>query len=530
MQRRHAISITIWLLVLTLLSALLTVESGTTGPLLALLVIGGGIIASGIAYWLWKRPVRGLYVLFSAACAIDVDYSDKTTNGYFIAHYLPFWQDFTAWTHVHIVTSVAELLMALLLVIWVLKGVAERSTRWRRGTLALPVVLYMLMVLVGELHGVGTGGSVTVSLWELRGQIYMVVVYVLACNLINSRRDINALMWILVLAVGFRAIEGTIRYFLYYRGHVQQVVDVFPHEQAFFFNAFITFAGVLFVYGGSRRLKRVVLLLLPFVGFIDLATDRRAAVAALGVGAILFLICTLVAYPPRRRLVGTILLVLGIGFPPYYLAFQHKSGTLATPARAVASMFHPDSRDAASNQYRISENYDIMSTMRSSTASAIIGYGFGKPMLTPQPLPDISMIYVWWNIMPHNSILWVWMRLGTIGFILLWFMLCTAIIQSMKLMRRLRDPQLQSLALFIGLMLVQEVIFGYLDLQWTNYRNLVSVGLLFALISRIAMIAAKENSLSPDAKSGSVRHARRLDTSQVGTLAVVNHRLVRKSA
>ena len=69
---------------------------------------------------------------------------------------------------------------------------------------------------------------------------------------------------------------------------------------------------------------------------------------ALGVGFILLLVVTAAVDPVRRRLVGLILLTLAVAFPPYYLKFQHSSGTLATPARATASNFTPDPRDAAS--------------------------------------------------------------------------------------------------------------------------------------------------------------------------------------
>lgn len=504
---------------------------GSAGVLIALLLLGGLVIAAGLAAWLWQSPIRGLYVLIGAAAALDVDYAPTfSSNGYFIAHYLPFWMDITAYTNVHIIISVAELFMALLVVVWLLKGVAQRNLSFQKGTLMLPIGLYMAMILVGELHGVGTGGSLTTSLWELRAQIYMFLIYVLACSLIKTKAEVNKLAWILILGTGFRAIEGTIRYFIYFRDHVQQVVDVFPHDQAFFFNAFITLTAILLLYGGSQRLKRTALLLLPWVIFIDFATDRRAAVAALGLGLLLLLIATVVVNPASRRTARAILIALAVVFPPYYVMFQHKSGTLAAPARAIASNFHPDPRDAASNQYRTSEDYDIMATMRSSTVSTLIGYGFGKTMLTPQVLPDISQFYKWWNVMPHNSILWVWMRMGTIGYILFWIMIGTAIVQAMSLLRRLRDPRLQGLALFIGLMLLQEVIFGYLDLQWTDYRNLVTVGLLFALISRVAKIAAEDGSLAPEDEGQDSPAERTTGRTTPGALAVVGGRLKRVEA
>lgn len=525
-ERRRLIRAILILTAVTALTLALYDLLGNTGVLIGFVGIGGAVVVAGLAAWLWQRPLRGLYVLFGAAVVVDVDYTDTTVNGYYIAHYLPFWQNFTAWTHIHIITSPAELFMGLFLLIWLIKGIAHRNLHFDRGSLMRPLGLYMAMILIAEFHGITTGGSLTTSLWEVRGQVYMFVAYVLVCNLVKTRRAINTIVWILIVGAGFRAVEGTIRYLLYYRGHTLQVVDVFPHEQAFFFNAFLTMTAILLLYGGPARMKRVALWLLPFVLFIDLAVQRRAAVLALGIGLVLLLAITYVAQPARRRLVGRILLLLAIGLPPYYLKFQHSSSSFAEPARAIASNFQPDPRDAASNQYRISEAADIMATMKTSTTNSIIGYGFGKPMITPYALPDISKIYVWWNIMPHNSILWVWMRLGTLGFLLLWFLIGTALVQGTTLVRRLRkDMPLQGLALFIVLMVAQEIAFGYLDLQWTNYRNLITVGVLFALISRLSRIATQEGLLSPTDAHPHTPTAIKPGLPNVRSLGVVNGRL-----
>lgn len=527
-ERRRLLRGVIALVAISVFALLLDELLGSTGVLFGLVFIGGAIAVAGLTVWLWQNPVRGVYVLFAAAVAIDVDYTVTTENGYYIAHYLPFWQDFTAWTRIHIIVSPAELFMVLLLIIWLIKSTGNRNFRFQKGSLMLPIGLYMGMILVGELHGVGTGGNLTVSLWELRPQIYMLIAYILACNLVRTRNEIMKLSWILLIGAGFRAIEGTARYFTFFRGHVQQEIAVFPHGQAFFLNGFLTLTAILFLYNGPRKMKRVALWLLPFVLFIDLATDRRAAIAALSLGTLLLLFVTLIVNPARRRLVGIILVLLAVTFPPYYLKFQNSAGTIAVPARAIASQFHPDPRDASSNQYRIDEAFDIMSTMKSSTTTELIGYGFGKPFQTPHALADISQIYVFWNVMPHNSILWVWMRLGTVGFLLLWLMIGAAILQSLRLARRMRDPWLQGLAVFVALMIVQEVVFGYLDLQWTDYRNLVTVGLLFALISRLAKLAEQERSLAPD--DTQTRPPAKATVSAARSLAVIDGRLKRISA
>ncbi|MGI8968680.1 MAG: O-antigen ligase family protein [Chloroflexota bacterium] len=509
MQKRgqaRSVAYGIGLLAITALALFPFLLGDSVLPPLLTAGLCGVILTCAILVWIWRAPARGVYVLFGAAVLLQAEASPSFYTD-FLGSYLPFFEDISSWTPVRLVFSIAEVFIVVALLIWVLKAIARREFHFNKGSLMLPLGLYMLMILVGEVHGIATGGNITTSLWEVRAQVYMLAAYVLTCNLVKTRSPVDILLWILVLATGFRGIEGTIIYFTQLHGTGVGGAYLFPHEQAFLFNAFLTLTIVLFLYGGPRRLKQTALFLLPFVLIADLASRRRTSIAAFFVALAALLLITFVAQPKRRKTIVWILVVLAIVFPPYYLAYQNKSGTLAEPARAVASNFHPDPRDASSNLYRVSEDADIMVTAKTSP---IIGVGFGKPMLTPYPLPNISKIYVFWNILPHNSILWVWMRMGTIGFLLLWFLLGAAVVQATSLVSRLRDPALAGLAVFICLMIVQEVFFGYLDLQWTNYRNLIVIGVLFALISRLATWAKEDDESVSRSATGPSGRTRRL--------------------
>ncbi len=446
------------------------------GAFIAQVLLVALIVGSAVAVWIWRHPERGIYVLFGASTVLPMYYSNAFPD--YVGQFLPFFLDISMWTHTRLIVSVNELFMALVLLILIIKSRHGRA-RFDGGMLMLPLGLYMLMVGISAVHGLLSGGTMYLVLWEIRAQVYLFVAYILTCSLIRSRDQVWALFWILVIAVGLRAVEGTIRFFVMARGHAQ---ELYPHEQSFFFNGFLTLYLILLFYRSPPRLRRVATYFLPFVAFITLANERRAAIAALGVAWIALGLIVYVTRPEHRNLIRAIAITLAIVFPPYYLAFQHQNGSIALPARAVASFVSPTARDALSDQYRNNEDADIRFTMKTSP---IYGYGFGKPMLLPYPLPDISKIYVFWNIMPHNSILWVWMRLGTIGYLLFWFLIGQGIIVSLGLARRLRDPRLQGIAVFVALMIVQEVIFGYLDLQWVKYGNLIAVGVLLGLLSRL---------------------------------------------
>lgn len=461
----------------TVLSAWLLLQSVNA------VAIVGALAVPIVLVWVWRRPVRGVYVLLAAAVIQETAFGQSYPDD--LGRSLPFFQDLSTWTHVKgLPYSLSELFMVFVLLAWLLKDVAARRLRFDRGSLMLPLGLYMALILVGEVNGLLTGGDYTLSLWEVRGQAAILVLYVLTCNLIKTRRQVDALVWIILLGASVKGAQGVFRYVVTLHGSLGGSRQLFEHSQSYFFNAGITLTLVLFLYAGPRRMKLVALPLLPILVATDLANQRRAAVLALAVGLLAVCLITLVVYPARRRVIVIVLLAVTALWQPYYATFQKTPGLIGEPARAIASNSAPTPSDASSNQYRAYEDADILYTMRTSP---IIGYGFGKPFLTPYGLIDVG--YVFARIAPHNSVLWVWMRLGSIGYLLFWLLIGTSIAQAVRLAGRLRDPYLKGLAVLISSLVMQEVIVGYLDIQWTGVRNLITVGVLFGLLSRLTVVA-----------------------------------------
>ncbi len=423
--------------------------------------LGAVVLAPAALYWLWERPVRGVYILFAAALLQETDYGSVVYPDD-LGYYTPIFQDIATWSHISGISfSIAELFMVLMLLIWLLKGLAARSFRFDKGSLMRPLALYIALVVIGEGHGLATGGDFKLSLWEVRSQAYMFIAYVLACNLVRTRKELNVLVWSVIVGGGIKGIQGCVRYYLEPHGHLETLLS---HEQSFFWNAALTLTAILFLYGGSRRLKTAALVFLPFILIADIANNRRAGVVALGVGIVTLLVVTVVAHPARRRVALAILCLGAILWLPYYSVYKTKDGLIAEPARAVYSNSHPDPRDASSNLYRDNENADLIFTMKSSLLNEVIGFGFGKRFYTPHSLDVISGAYIFYNLLPHNSILWIWMRVGSIGFFIFWVLIATAIMQAMQLAIKLREPYLKGLAVFIGVMIMQQILRGYCPL------------------------------------------------------------------
>ena len=476
--RLRTICAVLLLLLATLVAALLLYgyPSRAVPLILALVAVPFALVV------LWRYPVSGVFMLFGATMILETTIPARIF-GDDILHNVYFFEDIQTWAGFRGAPfSLAEAFMLLVAFVWIARAVAERSFHLDLGTLFLPLGLYTAMVVAGELHGMFGGGNFTLSLWEVRPSAYLAVSYVLTCNLVRTRRHLETLIWILVLGTGLKGVQGVVRYFVTPGGRLANGDSMFPHEQAFFFNLFLILVPIVFLYGGSRRLRAVLLLFLPFVAVSDLAMQRRAAILAIAVALILLLLLTAVTHPGARRWAVAALVLVALIFPPYYYTYQDGYGIKSEPARALSSLNSPDARDASSNLYRQNEDKDIMANARTNP---IIGVGYGKLMATPYPLADISAADPFWNLMTHDSVLYIWMRLGAIGFFLFWWLMAAAIAAACKALMTLEDPHLRGLALFVVLAVVQQVIFSYLDLQWVNYRNMITLGVFFALIGKL---------------------------------------------
>jgi O-antigen ligase len=121
--------------------------------------------------------------------------------------------------------------------------------------------------------------------------------------------------------------------------------------------------------------------------------------------------------------------------------------------------------------------------------SPVIGIGFGIPMAVIFPMADISYVYPLWNYIPHNTLLWIGMRMGALGYAAFFGLLAMAILQACRQLVTRKDPLITSLAAFAVAAIVAEMIQGYTDLQLDTYRNLIALGVVLGVINRLPELA-----------------------------------------
>ena len=385
-----------------------------------------------------------------------------------------------------IVTPV-EMLLMLAVLVWLARGIAERRIRLRASPLGVGVMVVVLFALAMEMFGLARGGVFNISLWELRPFLYVGATYLLASQLVGRRAALEAIMWAIVIGTGLKGLEGTER--------VITLADVVPkpeaileHDESFFFSVYIVLTVALWVFGKRGWLRRMATLMLPLVVVADLGNNRRAAWVMLPAMLLALAVVAYVRTPEHRRAIATVVGVLLVIGSAYVLAFRNSASLAGEPARAVWSQFQPDPRDANSNLYRQLENANLAIDIR---AAVFTGTGFGVPIAHPIPLYDATNIDPLINFIPHNNILYVWLRFGTLGAIAFWWMIGAAIVAACRLARHPdRDFGLFGTLALVAVMawLVQ----GYLDVGITSFRIVLLVGTTLGALAAAHRIAAKE--------------------------------------
>ena len=112
--------------------------------------------------------------------------------------------------------------------------------------------------------------------------------------------------------------------------------------------------------------------------------------------------------------------------------------------------------------YREFERYDLWYTIRSDP---LRGLGFGRQFYQPITLPDISF-FVFWQYLPHNSILWVWIKTGFLGFVAMLYLFARTVQRGAITVARVTDPNHLAFSIAALGYVIMYIVFAYVDIAW----------------------------------------------------------------
>ncbi len=429
--------------------------------------------------WIIAVPVRGLQVLLAAAISIEIfplGFPDSLTDR------IPVFENLNNSLGLNGISATpAELLMGLLLVLAFTRAEPAVRARLYNGRLFGPYLLFLLAVLLGEIHGLLNGGDLNKSLWELRPQVYGFVAFVTASLLIRSRDDLVWLAAVAVAAILVKAVIGDVRYFIVLNHSLGTHETVLGHEDSFFLALLPMGALASFIWQGWSRTLKLLALVCPIAVVALLANQRRAGIAAMFGGlAVITLLAIRFNATHRRRLIIFAVITSAAVAIFLIIFWNDQYGVIGQLVRPVRSQFDPTYRDYLSNIYRDAENVNLKVSFQTNR---LIGMGFGMPFLIVVTQADISNIYPLWNYIPHNTLLWVGVRMGLVGSVTFWVLIGFALLEVCRAQSVQRDRFVLMLAALIGGAIAAELLVAYADLQLESYRNMIVVGLLFGVLN-----------------------------------------------
>ncbi|OLB57076.1 MAG: hypothetical protein AUI01_05325 [Ktedonobacter sp. 13_2_20CM_2_56_8] len=465
-----------------------------------LFVLGGLTVGFGLvlgiaaslasAALIVRWPLAGVYI--AAGCAVLIEEAPLPTPILTDRLYIYYWPPSLE----GLIERPIGFLFLFILFVLVCHRLLKHQKMLEGGALLLPFLLYLLCVAGGVLHGLTSGGNLKITVVELRPFWYLFISYLLAYNLVTRISHLRGFFWIVILGAGIKGLQGAYIDFVVLHGNLTGVDVTMSHEESFFFAALLVLLMLLCLHHHYRPQLYAALLALPFVVIALIANQRRADYVALAMAIPVAWMLIFWAKPHARKRLLVIMLigvVLGIG---YVATFSHSSGWFARPAHDIVSAISPestDTRDTYSNLYRSIENNDLKYTVQQSP---VFGLGFGKPYLQPVPLtsifPGIFAADEYYGYVPHNNIYWVWMRLGAIGFFAFWYLIGAIIVRGCLIARRLRDPYLQLVAIYIIAVVFIEIVVAFADYQLFLYRNVIYVGLLIGILMKLPALDEKK--------------------------------------
>ncbi|MBF6599308.1 MAG: O-antigen ligase family protein [Dehalococcoidia bacterium] len=457
----------------------------TAGGALALLVCAG-IVVLALAV---VKPISGVYAVMIAALLGDFHINDP--------NYAAGARLYKSLAPVGISLTPVELVLFAALLGLAIRLIYDDEVRFRAGSLLLPIALFVAAIALASVVGISRGANMATLRQELRGLVYVPVLYLLLTNLLTRREQWMRLMWVFVAFANIASVENIYRYY----GDVAttsyslkvSLALAFAHEDSLLYAAAIVLLTARLVWSRNimREWKCIALMLLPLAAM--LVMRRRAGLVALD-GGIIVLCLVLIREKLRTFLVLVPLGLLAMGLV-IAVTWNNtgSTGELARSYRSAVGSGQVSARDASSNSYRKREELNIRLNIQ---GDPVIGLGMGRPYRFYVPVADLSANWPLWDSVPHNSVLWIWMDAGILGFGALTMLFAASICRSMQVLRAISTP-MKPYAFAFGAIIFMFIMYSWVDLGMITPRTLTLFALALGGIAALGHIAAAEGDGAP---------------------------------
>lgn len=339
-------------------------------------------------------------------------------------------------------------------------------------------LIFFVCLAAAFANGLRGGGDLLIAIWEIRALFYLCLMYVIVSQIVDTKKQIYNLFWVIIVAITIKAFQGVERFIDMGFTTGGYAVLTNHEDPVFMVVLFVLFLGLILFKTGRKQRNWILLFSLVFLlGFY--VAQRRATYASLMVSVTAFII--ILPFIKQIQFMKYFLPAL-ILLMVYGAAFWNVSGSLGRPVQMVKSGFvepelESNFQDYSSNLYRDNENYNLAHTIVNNPA---FGTGFGKRY--DQPIPLVEIRYSLRDYIPHNQIFWIFVKMGAIGFFAFWYFFNCYVAKGTQIFHRLKDPYLKVITLVVVISVINQLVVSYFDLQLTYYRNMIFLGSLMGLL------------------------------------------------
>ena len=354
-------------------------------------------------------------------------------------------------------------MLALIIAVLLNRRLASNPPPLKFGELARPMLVFTVTIFTGLAWGLSQGGSIRVAYFELTPLLYIPVGYFLACNLFTKLSHYRKLAVGIFVALTIETVHAIWK-IEEIKTRVGEDQSAFEHTAAIHFNLAILLLIAIGWFGANRAWPRFpfIVMVIP-MALLLIDGERRAGIVALIIGGFVLSVALFVRDHQKYLRTIPVVLIIALG---YTAAFWGATDSqLGFPAQAVRSVVQPDAAsdsDARSDLYRDLENLNLHATIRSNP---LLGVGFGKPFLQPYPLFDISGNFEFADYIPHNTLLWYWLKTGVFGFVSFIYLSLLALARGLKAVVGLRDPVDAAVMVSFVSYIPMALVVAYVDIS-----------------------------------------------------------------
>lgn len=372
------------------------------------------------------------------------------------------------------------------LVIWILfKRGLRRSSQFQ--VLLLVGSAVTLAAWISALMGVPRGNSLAVAYTQIRFIGLMAAWSLIGFYLAKSLHDMWRGLQAILVAVLLKSIYGMAVFFFIFGGTLFKREYLIDH-----LSSLLMATGLFFIFGNLFFRKFTAISVIPWllaaftIVIPYILNDRRASF--FGVMLAMGLLPLVISRRKFKQIFWPLLcLTPFVGLLALYKVF--KGGDDEASLTGIVS--HILAGKGGNIDYREIENFNLYFGVINNP---LLGLGFGRPFPIILPMPDISFVFKGFDLVPHNSVLYIWAFAGPLGMAALGVTLAVPLIACIKLMKRSPDPRVQIVAFVAYTVVIGWYCFANFDMGLLDSR---AQG-LFGLFIGAALCLLEKSQDHPD--------------------------------